>query len=146
MLFDPIGGQGANNATRMASFYADRIMEHGKDAFHEEWLTGNFEAFWDWHGRRAYEFNNLLLEPLRPPAKEALLAALRSAKFADYFFGNFSSPMGYFPWIDDLEAAHAKIAEVTGMPWMVSAVMARAEVGKGQIYRALGIPNFSRAV
>jgi hypothetical protein len=146
MLFDPIGGQGANNATRMSNFYADRIMERGKGAFDEEWLTGNFEAFWNWHGRRAYEFNNLLLEPLRPPAKEALLAALRSSKFADYFFGNFSSPVDYFPWIDDLEAARTKIAEVTRTPWMASAALARAIVGKGQLKGALGIANFSRVV
>lgn len=146
MLFDPIGGQGANNATRMASFYADRIVDRGRGAFDAEWLTANFEAFWKWHGRAAYTFNNLLLEPLRPPAKEALLAASRSPAFADFFFGNFSSPGGYFPWIDDMEGARNKIAEITHQPWVTSAVLGRANVAVGQIKQKLGMPNFSRAV
>ncbi|NDQ56124.1 MAG: oxidoreductase [Acidipila sp.] len=146
MLFDPIGGQGANNATRMASFYADRIVERGARPFDEQWLTDNFEAFWNGHGRAAYTFNNLLLEPLRPPAKEALLAASRSPAFADFFFGNFSTPNGFFPWVDDMAAARKKITEITGSPWIRSAMLGRANVAMGQIKQKFGRANFSRAV
>ena len=146
MLFDPIGGQGANNATRMASLYAERIAERGDGPFDEQWLTDNFEIFWNRHGRRAYEFNNLLLEPLRPPAREALLAASRSKEFADFFFGNFSGPNGFFPWIDDMDGARKKIAEITKSHWAGAAVKGRFHVMAGQVRRVFGKPNFSRAV
>lgn len=42
---DPLAGQGANNATRMARFFAERIWERGDLPLDAEWLGQQFDEF-----------------------------------------------------------------------------------------------------
>ncbi len=106
ITFDPIGGQGGNNAGRNAKFVADAVIAHGDAAFDELWMQAVHDDFWDYHGKWAYSFNNILLEPLTAAGQIALAETARNRVFADeQFFGNFSTPRGFFPWIEDQVAA-----------------------------------------
>jgi hypothetical protein len=112
ITYDPIGGQGGNSAQRHAKFVADAIIERGDLNFDEAWASALREGFWEYHGRAAYAFNNILLEPLTEAGKIVLGYASQHRRFADqYFVGNISSPNNFFPWLEDPALARAKIAE-----------------------------------
>jgi hypothetical protein len=112
ITFDPIGGQGGNCASRNARFIADAVIARGDDRFDATWMTKVNHDFWDHHGRAAYTFNNILLEPLTEAGQTVLMHAAQDRAFADkHFFGNFSSPNGFFPWIEDLDAARRIVSE-----------------------------------
>jgi flavin-dependent dehydrogenase len=105
ITFDPIAGQGANNANRMAKYVADAVVAR-RDHFDAAWMTAVSEAWWEFHGRWAYAFTKMFLEPLTEPAAAVLGECGRNRLFADQkFFGNFSRPQNLFPWIEDTEAA-----------------------------------------
>lgn len=102
MTFDPIGGQGGNAAQRNARFVADAVLSHD-GPFDAAWMEQVRNGFWDYHGRAAYTFNNILLEPLTEAGMTALGAAAASREFADrYFIGSFTKPNCFFPWIEDV--------------------------------------------
>ncbi len=106
VLFDPIGGQGGNCAARNTWWTAERIIEHGDRPFDEDWAGEVNRGFWEWHGRAAYTFNNILLEPLTDAGKVVLGTAAASFEFASrHFFGNIDKPGNFFPWMEDLDAA-----------------------------------------
>ena len=112
ITFDPIGGQGGNCAQRHANFVAYRIIAHGEQGFDENWAQGLRNDFWNYHGRAAYAFNNVLLEPLTEAGRTVLGYASQNRDFADReFIGNIASPNNYFPWLADADLARAKIAE-----------------------------------
>jgi flavin-dependent dehydrogenase len=112
ITFDPIGGQGGNNASRSAKFVADAVIAHGDRPFDEAWMTFVNEAYWDHHGKAAYTFNNILLEPLTEAAGTILMESVQNRAFADRFFaGNFPTPTKYFPWMVDPAAAQNLVAE-----------------------------------
>lgn len=112
ITFDPIGGQGGNCAQRNADFVADQIVAHGEAAFDEAWASRVRDEFWAAHGRAAYAFNNILLEPLTEAGGMILGYASQHRAFADrHFIGNIATPNNYFPWLADVAAARAKIAE-----------------------------------
>lgn len=105
ITLDPIAGQGANNANRMAKYVADAVIAR-RDHFDAAWMTAVSEAWWEFHGRWAYAFTNMFLEPLAEPAAAVLGECGRNRLFADQkFFGNFSRPQNLFPWIEDTEGA-----------------------------------------
>jgi flavin-dependent dehydrogenase len=102
LTFDPIGGQGGNCAHRNARYLADAVIARGDAPFDETWMTAVADDFWEFHGKAAYHFNNILLEPLTEAGRLALMSSALDRGFADeMFFGNFSSPNGFFPWIKD---------------------------------------------
>ena len=112
IAFDPIGGQGGNNAQRMAKFVADRITANEGRPFDAEWMTTVNDDWWYFHGKWAYEFNNLLLEPLEPAAAMLLEECAKNRLFADQkFFSNFQRPHGFFPAITDPDAARQLIVQ-----------------------------------
>ena len=114
VLFDPIGGQGGNCAVKNTHFVAERIIEHGNDEFDEEWAENIRNQFWENHAQAAYAFNNILLEPLTDAWKIVLTGAAESFAFgSEHFIGNVDKPNNYFPWIEDAEAAKAKVAPYT---------------------------------
>ncbi len=111
ITFDPIGGQGGNNASRMAKYVAGQVFAHGDRPFDEEWMNDVNRSWWDLHGRWAYTFNNILLEPLTKPAVTMLMAAVQDRAFSDkHFCGNFRGPRNFFPYIEDSEAAQQLVA------------------------------------
>ena len=69
IALDPIGGQGANNGTRMARHLVNAVNAHGDGPFDAAWMTRAFESFWEEDGRHTVQFNNLLLEPMTPAGR-----------------------------------------------------------------------------
>ena len=103
ITFDPIGGQGGNNATRNAKFIGDAIVRHGGGTFGQAWMTKVFEDYWAFHGGHAYSFNNLFLDPT-PALGELLAASAQDSRIADEFIaGGQTEPRKMFPWLDDLD-------------------------------------------
>ncbi|GLZ31860.1 hypothetical protein Lesp02_40480 [Lentzea sp. NBRC 105346] len=99
VLNDPLAGQGANNATRMATFFTHKIVGRGED-FSQDWLTEQFDEFWD-YGRHVNDFSNVFLEPLQPFQQELLLAASRNDTIAGAVFEGFNDPASFTPWFTD---------------------------------------------
>lgn len=110
VLNDPIAGQGANNATRMAGFFADRIVERGDAPFDPEWLTERFDEFWA-RARFVNDFTNTMLEPLKGFQQDLLLAASRKPAIAERIFEGFNDPSSLAPWFFEPDPARAFLAE-----------------------------------
>jgi flavin-dependent dehydrogenase len=111
ITYDPIGGQGGNSASRSAKFAADAVIAQGEGPFDEAWMSKVNAGFWEAHGKAAYTFNNILLEPLTEAGGTVLMEAINNRSFADrYFAGNFPTPNNFFPWMEDAEAARKLIA------------------------------------
>jgi len=111
VLFDPIGGQGGNCAHKNTIFTANAIIEHGKRPFTEDWAEQLNADFWEFHGKWAYTFNNILLEPLTDAGRIVLGTAAENFEFASrHFFGNIDKPRNFFPWLEDAELARRKVA------------------------------------
>jgi len=115
LTFDPIGGQGGNHASRHARYMAGRLIEHGDAPYDEAWLKQVGDDWWEEYARWAYEFNNILLEPLTEAGQTILTAAAGNRRFADrYFTGNFPKPRDFFPYIKDPAAARALVEQEGG--------------------------------
>lgn len=100
VTFDPIGGQGGNNASRHAKFLADEISARGVLPFDADWMEEVWETYWRRHAQHAYHFNNLFLEPPSPGLLELLGASAEDRWVADNLLaGNIMTPRNYFPWI-----------------------------------------------
>ncbi len=106
---DPLVGQGANNATRMAHFFAERIRDRGQQPFDPQWLTGQFDDFWE-YSRYVNDFSNAFLEPLRGFQRNLLISASRRPDIAEEIFEGFNHPPGLFPWLTDPRAAREFLA------------------------------------
>jgi 2-polyprenyl-6-methoxyphenol hydroxylase-like FAD-dependent oxidoreductase len=154
MLFDPIGGQGANNGTKMAKHLVESVVARGDRPFDEAWMTATFDAFYEDHGHAAYTFNNLLLEPITDAGKELLIAQYGSdgvrrdgvQAIADSFTNNFADPRRYTHLLTDMAAVKAFVEAKTGRSWLRSAVRGRLGIGKQQIRQKLGLaPMHPRA-
>lgn len=105
ITFDPIGGQGGNNASRHAQFVAQAIVAHADRPFDAQWMKSTCDAYWEFHGRYAYRFNNLMLEPPTPSLMELMAACSSDRDLADgLFVANIARPKGFFPWIEDIQA------------------------------------------
>lgn len=110
ILNDPIGGQGANSATKFAHLLIERIVERGERPFDPAWMEAVFEAFWD-YSQYVNAFNNGLLYPPAPHQQQILLAASRDTAIALDFMNGFDHPPSLFPWFVDPEAAGRYLAE-----------------------------------
>lgn len=112
VTFDPIGGQGGNHASRNASRMADEAIARRGKPYDEAWLTEICDRWWNDNARWAYEFNNILLEPLTEAGHTMLSAAAADRAFADrHFFGNFPRPAEFFPYMTDPAAARKLVAD-----------------------------------
>jgi 2-polyprenyl-6-methoxyphenol hydroxylase-like FAD-dependent oxidoreductase len=107
---DPVGGQGANMATRCAAVYQDAILEHGDKPFDEEFMSRSFDRFWA-HARHATRFNSDLLEPPPPHVVDTLIAAQTIPEVAQRFAQLFPDPAGYEGWLTDPEASARFLSE-----------------------------------
>ena len=75
ILNDPIGGQGANSASKTAAFYLKRITAY-QGSFTKEWMTTSFENYWKQSGQWATQWSNLLLKP-----SQAFINLLQTASY-----------------------------------------------------------------
>lgn len=73
ILNDPIGGQGANSASKTAAFYLKRIVEY-QGFCTKEWMSTSFETYWKQSAQWAAQWSNLLLKP-----SQAFINLLRAA-------------------------------------------------------------------
>jgi len=120
---DPIGGQGANNGSKMTQTYVDAIAERGDLPFDAAWMRTTFDRFWARH-RFCDMLNNTLLEPLTPAARLLLIAQYGSTgkpddnspqqQLADAFGENFNDPILLTEALHDTAKARQVIKDAFG--------------------------------
>lgn len=117
VLFDPIGGQGGNHASKHAKWLADRVIAHGDKDFDDAWMIAVNHDWWNEYAKYAYAFNNTLLEPVTVAGKTLLMEVARNEKFAsDHFFGGFPDPKSFFPYFEDFKAARKIVGDYRSTP------------------------------
>jgi len=147
MLFDPIGGQGANHGTRMARHLVAAVNARGDGAFDAEWMTQTFESFWEADGRHGWQFNNLLLEPMTPAGRLLMMAGYGSdavrdtaaQRIANAFAENFDDARTFTPALLTTAAARKAIAGLGGH-WAAGLLRGVSGVARGQLRQAMGRP------
>jgi hypothetical protein len=147
MSLDPIGGQGANNGTKMAKHLVEAAVAHGDRPFDEAFMKATFDAYYLDQGRATYTFNNLLLEPMTAAGKLLLIAQYGSdgtgdsgrQRIADAFIGNFEDPRRITDAFFDVGLARKLIEQTTGRAWMLSALTGGLGVARGQLRQKLGL-------
>jgi hypothetical protein len=103
---DPITGQGANTASRAASIYLQRILEHGNKPFDTQWMLQTFDRFWD-YARWVVKWTNSLLVPPTPQILQLMEAASELPALARKIANGFNHPPDYSPWwFDPVEAGN----------------------------------------
>jgi 2-polyprenyl-6-methoxyphenol hydroxylase-like FAD-dependent oxidoreductase len=110
ILNDPVGGQGANNATKFAHLLAEQIVEWGDRPFTPAWMVQIFETFWA-YSQYVNAFNTGLLQPPAPHQQQILLAASHNPQIALDFLNGFDHPPSLFPWFVEPETAEHYLAE-----------------------------------
>jgi hypothetical protein len=101
---DPITGQGANTASRAASIYLQRILEHGNKPFDAQWMLQTFDLFWD-YAQWVVKWTNSLLVPPTPQILQLMGAASEIPALARKIANGFNYPPDYSPWwFDPAEA------------------------------------------
>ncbi|MEV0677919.1 styrene monooxygenase/indole monooxygenase family protein [Actinosynnema sp. NPDC050436] len=106
VLNDPIAAQGANNATRMARFFASRLGDYDGTA---AWLRARFEEFWE-VGRHANDFSEGMLVPMARHQRDVLVAASRHPEVGERLWEGFNDPSTLVPWFFDAAAAREFLA------------------------------------
>jgi hypothetical protein len=103
---DPITGQGANMASRAASIYLQRILEHGNKRFDAQWMLRTFDLFWD-YAQWVVRWTNSLLVPPTPQILQLMGAASEIPALARKIANGFNYPPDYSPWwFDPAEAGN----------------------------------------
>lgn len=146
---DPIGGQGANNGCKQVRTLLECVAEHGDRPFDAAWMSATFERFYARHGHPTYTFNNLLLEPITPSARELFMAQYgsdgregnRSAvqQLADAFAENFNDPATLTSVFQDSRRMRSFITETTGGAWLSALARGGLGVARGQLRQKLGL-------
>lgn len=145
---DPIGGQGANNGSKMARNLVACVAERGEGPFDEAWMRATYDRFWARHGP-IDRFNNTFLEPLTTPGKLLLISQYGSTarpgdespqqRLADAVVENFNDPALLTDAFHDAGRARGVIREIFGRDLLPIARGALG-VGRGQLRQALGRP------
>jgi hypothetical protein len=103
---DPITGQGANTASRAASIYLERILEHGNKPFDAQWMLQTFDLFWE-YAQWVVKWTNSLLVPPTPQILQLMGAASEIPALARKIANGFNYPPDYSPWwFDPAEASN----------------------------------------
>jgi 2-polyprenyl-6-methoxyphenol hydroxylase-like FAD-dependent oxidoreductase len=145
--YDPIAAQGANSGIKQAQHLVAAVRARGDRPFDEWWMTETFESFYNDHAHAAFEFSNLLLEPITAPAKELLIAQYGSdgridnhgakQRIADAFFENFNDPRTLTPAFTDMHLARQTIGALSGRRWLWSGMRGRAAIARDQVRQRL---------
>lgn len=108
-LHDPITGQGANNATKMAHLVIQRILEHGNQRFDAPWMQRVFDEFWK-DAQHSCRFTDCLLTP--PAHLQDLMVAMAEDPdiLADYLQG-LNYPPSLASWFFEPESAKRYLAD-----------------------------------
>lgn len=114
LLHDPIAGQGANNATKMAHLVKQRIVEHGDQCFDESWIQQVFDEFWNYvqHSRRLTDC--LLTPPDHLP--ELMMAMAENPDILKDYLQGFNHPPSLSAWFFEPEVARNYLAQKNVIP------------------------------
>ena len=102
-LNDPIAGQGANNASKMADHLIRRIVDTHDGEFDERWMQRAFDDFWHDTAEASTAFTNHLLDSTRPALQHILREAAQRQTVADRLVSCFADPRRFRPWINEVE-------------------------------------------
>jgi hypothetical protein len=121
--FDPIGGQGAQNAVIQSARLIRALKEHQGEITYE-WLQDQFDGHWDTRVEAASEVTRLFLGDAKYAAHGELLfpAAAVNTNIASAFFGLLSDPQPLLG-IQSREEITRFISDLAGEP--AEAVLAR---------------------
>jgi hypothetical protein len=147
IALDPVGGQGANNGSRMARHLVNAVNARGDGPFDAEWMAATFESFWEGDARHTVQFNNLLLEPMTGAGRMLLLSQYGSdavsnsaaQRLANAFAENFNDPRTFTPALLSAAAARQAISS-SGGHWATGLLRGAAGIARGQLRQALGKP------
>lgn len=144
---DPIGGQGANNGSKMTQVFVESIVERGDLPLDAPWMRATFERFWQRH-RYCDMLNNTLLEPLTSAGKKLLIAQYGSTgkpdddspqqKLADIFIENFNDPILLTEAFHD-DAKAKKVLRDTFGSASLPVLKGALGVAKGQLRQKMGL-------
>lgn len=109
VLNDPIAGQGANNASKCAKIYMNRILSNDETLFSRTWMQSTFECFWG-DAQWSTALSNLLLLPPEEHVIQLLAAASQLPKLASRIAHGFDCPGTLFPWMVSPEQTRNMIA------------------------------------
>jgi hypothetical protein len=104
VLNDPLVGQGANNAARMAALALQAIQRHGSRPFDETWAEDLAAAVWR-RVRAATIWTNMNLQPPSSHVMDVLRRATADQVLADRYAQGFDEPSTILPLLLDREAA-----------------------------------------
>jgi hypothetical protein len=97
VLNDPVTGQGSNTASKAASIYMRRILEHGDKPFDAAWMQQTFDSFWE-YAQWVVTWTNSLLVPPEPQILQLMGAASQIPALASKISNGFNNPPDYHPW------------------------------------------------
>ncbi|MCP6762157.1 MAG: oxygenase [Fischerella sp. CENA71] len=109
ILHDPITGQGANNATKMAHLVKQRIIEHGNQHFDQSWMQRVFDEFWN-YARYTHAFTDCLLTP--PDYLQDIMVAMsENPEVTKDYLNGLNHPPSLSPWFFDAESVKEYLAQ-----------------------------------
>jgi flavin-dependent dehydrogenase len=100
---DPIGGQGANNASHCADAYLHAILNNEETNFTKNWMQNTYDEFWK-YVEKPTTWSNMLLTAPKPHVIALLSAASQNQKLANRLANGFNQMDDLFPWILNEEA------------------------------------------
>jgi Styrene monooxygenase A putative substrate binding domain len=103
VLNDPLVGQGANNAAKMARVVLDAILHRDRQPFDGPWLANVADALWR-RVRAATVWTNMSLLPPQPHVVALLKRATTDQATADRFAQGFDEPETILPLLLGQEA------------------------------------------
>ncbi|BBB00040.1 putative oxygenase subunit [Actinacidiphila reveromycinica] len=108
---DPVTGQGANNASRCAAVYLERITAHGDRPFDRAWMQAAFDRYWE-VAAPVTKWTNAMLAPPPEHVLSLIGAAGELQPVADRFANGFDDPADFEEWFYDPEPARGYLARV----------------------------------
>jgi flavin reductase (DIM6/NTAB) family NADH-FMN oxidoreductase RutF len=112
VLNDPLTSQGANNASKSASFYLEAITGH-RGEFDPEWMQRTFDNFWRGWAKWATEWTSSWLQPALPHQRAVVDAAGRHPVVAGQIAAGFDDARLFTPWWYDAAEAERFLASAT---------------------------------
>jgi hypothetical protein len=104
VLNDPLVGQGANNAIRMASLYHDAILDRCGQPFDSAWMQNLFALALQ-RVQAATQWTNMALLPPQPHVVKLLMQAAADQTVANRFIHGFDQPDTILPLLLGQESA-----------------------------------------
>ncbi|QLE55973.1 styrene monooxygenase/indole monooxygenase family protein [Nostoc sp. TCL26-01] len=109
ILQDPLTGQGANSATKMAHLVKQQIIEHGNQRFDESWMQRVFDEFWN-YAQYTYAFTDCLLSP-PDYLQDIMMAMAENPEITRDYLNGLNHPPSLSSWFFDAESAKEYLAQ-----------------------------------